>query len=60
MLEYPLYNYVRDKFQGLLDNVVIEVLKSFFQLDHHLDISLYLVEAIALRHFKELADLITF
>ena len=34
VLECPLYNYIRDDFPSLFENVVLESLKSFFQLDH--------------------------
>ena len=55
VLECPLYNSIRHKFQLL--NVVLGSLGSFFQLDHQVDISLYLKEAIALYHSRELAGL---
>ena len=38
-------------------NEVLERLKSFFQLNHQVDSSLYLIEAITLRHSRELASL---
>ena len=53
MLECPLYNLIRDKFPSLFENVILGSLKSFFQLDHQVDISFYLMEAIALCHFRE-------
>jgi hypothetical protein len=37
-------------FPVLLENVVPRSLKSFFQLDQHVNIMLYLKEATALRH----------
>ena len=37
-----MYNAIREKFPSLLENVVLGSLKSFFQLDHQVDISLYL------------------
>ena len=53
-----IYNTKRDKFPSLFENVVLEGLKSFFQLDHQVDISLYLTEvATALCHSRELAGL---
>ena len=45
VLKYPLYNFIRDKFQSLLKKVVLESLKSFIPLDHQVEISLYLTEA---------------
>ena len=57
MLECPLCNSIRDKFQSLFEKVVIGCLKSFFQLDHQVEINLYLTEAIALCHSKQLANL---
>ena len=52
MLEYPLYNPIRDKFPSLFENVVPGNLKSFFKLDQQVDISLYLTEATTLCHSK--------
>ena len=52
VLECPLYNFIRDKFQSIIGS-----LKSFFQLDHQVEISLYLTEAIALCHSRELVGL---
>ena len=40
VLECPLYDSIRGKFQSLFDNVVLGSLKPFFQLDHQVDISL--------------------
>ena len=45
MLEYCLYNPIEDKFPPLFEKVVLGSLKSFFQLDHQVDASLYLMEA---------------
>ena len=49
--------YIRDKFPSLFEDVVPGSLTSFFQLDHEVDISLYLIEVTALRHFRELASM---
>jgi hypothetical protein len=57
VLDRPLYDFIRDKFQSLFENVVTWSLMSLFQLDHQVDISLYLIEATALHHSRELADL---
>ena len=57
MLECPLYKPIRDKFPSLFENVVLGSLKYFFQLDHQVDISLYLKEATALHQSRELASL---
>jgi len=51
VLECPLYKPIRDKFPILFENVVLGSLESFFQLDHQVDISLYLMEATALKCF---------
>ena len=56
-MEWSLYNFIKDKWQSLFENVVLGNLKSFFQLDHQVDVSLYLTDAIALHHPKELASL---
>ena len=41
VLEGPLYNsMIRDKLQSLFENIILGSLKSFFQLDHQVDISL--------------------
>ena len=57
MLECPMYNPIRDKFPSLFENVVPRSMKSFFRLDQQVNISLYLIEAIALRHSRELIGL---
>jgi hypothetical protein len=44
-------------FNHYLEIQILESLKSFFQLDRQVDISLYLMEVTALRHSKELASL---
>jgi hypothetical protein len=54
VLGCPLYNPIRDKFPSLFENVVLGSLKSFFELDHQVDISLYLTKATALCHSREL------
>ena len=46
-----------DRFQSLFENVVLGSLKSFLQLDHQVDISLYLKSATALCHYGEIAGL---
>ena len=57
MLKCPLHNPIRDKFSSLFENAELRSLKSFFQLDHEVDVSLYLMEVTALYHFRELANL---
>ena len=52
-----IHDPIREKMPPLFGNVVLGSLKSFFQLDHQVDISLYLTEATALRHCRELANL---
>ena len=55
----PLYNSIKDKFQTLSENAILLLsitFKSFFQLDHEVDISLYIMEATTLRHPTELAS----
>lgn len=42
MLEDPLNNIIRDKFQYLFKNVVRGSLKSSFNWDHQIDVSLYI------------------
>jgi hypothetical protein len=54
---YPLYNPIRDKFHSLFENVLLGSLKSFLQLNHQVDISLYLTEAMALCHSRHLVGL---
>jgi hypothetical protein len=54
--EHPMYNPIRDKFQSIFENVVLGSLKSLFQLDHQSQHSLYLMEATALHHSRELAS----
>ena len=57
MLECPLYNSTRDKFLSLFEIIVFWSFESFFQLDHQVDISLYLIEATTLHHFGESTSL---
>ena len=45
--ERPLYNPIRLKFPSLFENVGLGSLQSFFQINHHVGISLYLMEATA-------------
>ena len=55
VLKCPLYKPIRDKFPSTFDNVVLRSLKSFFQLDQQVNISMYPTETSALRQSKELA-----
>ena len=48
VLECPSHNPIRDKIPSIFENVVPKNLKSFFQLDHQVDISLYLTETTVL------------
>lgn len=48
VLECSLYNPNTYKLSSLCENVMLGNLKSFFQSDQHVDISLYLMKAIAL------------
>ena len=50
VLECPLYTFIRYKFQALFEKLVLGSLKYFFQLDHQVDINLYLTEAYRLHH----------
>ena len=51
------YNLIRHKFPSLCKGVVLGSFKSFFQLNHQVHIGLYLTEATALRHSRELVGL---
>ena len=54
----PQHNPIRDKCPSLFENITLGSLMYFFQLDHQVDISLYLTEVIALHHHsRELAGL---
>ena len=57
MLECTLYNSFKDKFQLLFENVVLKSLKFFFQLDHQVVIRLYVREAPALCHSRNVVGL---
>ena len=59
VMECPLYIFVRKNFLSRFENVVLGRLESFFQLDHQVDISLYLKEYTALRHSRKLGFLTT-
>ena len=52
VLVCPLYNFIRDKFISLYVNVSLDNLKSFFWLDHYIDINLCLMEATTLYSFE--------
>ena len=52
MLVRPLYNPIRDKYSSIYENIVPRSLKSFFQLDQQVNISLYLTEATTLHHLE--------
>ena len=54
VLNYPLYNYIRDKFSSLFQNDVEGSLKSCFQSDHQVDITLYLTDATAIHYSREI------
>ena len=58
VLGYPLYNPITNKFPSLFEYVVPGSLKSFFQCDQQVNISLYLAEvATVVCHSRELAGL---
>ena len=48
LCECPLYTSIIDKFQPLFEKVISGCLESFFEVDHQVDIGLYLMEATAL------------
>ena len=50
---------ITDRFLSFSQNVVFAKFKFFFQLDHQVDISLYLTKANALYYYRELASLST-
>ena len=53
VLECPLYNYITNRFPSMFDKVVLDTLKSFFQLDHQTHISLYLTKTTTLSYCRE-------
>jgi hypothetical protein len=57
VLECLLYNPIGDKVLSVYQNLILESLKSFFQLGHQVDICLYLMKDIALHHSREIVDL---
>ena len=59
MLDCPLFNPIKDKFQSLFAKAVLGSFESIFQLDHQVDISLYLTEATALHHSKKISQFST-
>ena len=59
MLECALYNSIKDRFPFMFQNVVLGSIKFSFQMDHQVDITMYLVNTTTLCHSKELAFLIT-
>lgn len=57
MLECSFYDSIRDRFLFLFENAVLRSVESFYQLDHRVDISRYLIEACALCYSKGVAFL---
>jgi hypothetical protein len=57
VLKCALHNSIIYKFRLLFENEVLGGLKYSFELDHQVDISLYLTEVTALHHSRELAGL---
>ena len=57
VLECPFYNPINDMFSSLFENVVPGSFESFFQLDHQVNISLYLTESTSLHRSRELTGL---
>ena len=53
VLECPLDNSSRKKFQSLFEHAVLESLKSFFQVDQQVNICHFLTKATALHHSRE-------
>ena len=58
----PLYNSIRDRFQSLFETVVSRSFKSFFQLEHQVDISClsHRDYCTLLSHFRKVAGLTPF
>ena len=52
MLECPLYNPIRDKFQSLFEKIVLGNLEYLFQSEQ-VDISLYLTKTTTLHHSRK-------
>ena len=57
VLECPLNNPIRDKFPSQFENVVPRSLECFFRLDQQVNIRLYLKDATALHHSRQLTGL---
>ena len=51
-----MYNPIKDKFKSLFKKVIIGSLKSLFQEDQQVDINVYLTEATALRHSRDISQ----
>ena len=56
MLDCPLYYPIRDKFSTLFEDVVLCSLKSFFQLNHQVDINFKFAISRSLLHFATLQN----
>ena len=48
---------IRNEFRSLFEKAILGSLKLFFQLNHQVDMSFYLMEATALRRSREVAGL---
>ena len=59
VMECPVNIFIRDNVPVLFKNVVLGGLKSFFRLDHQVDINLYLTQSTALCHSRKLGFLTT-
>ena len=55
VLEYPLYNSIRDIFPSLIENVVLKSFKSCYRFDQQIDISFLLTKSSTFFHFKRLS-----
>ena len=53
MWECFLYNFIELRFPSLFQNVALGNLKSFYQLDHHVDVDHCFIEVIALCYSRE-------
>ena len=56
MLDCPLYYPIRDKFSTPFEDVVLCSLKSFFQLNHQVDINFKFAISRSLLHFATLQN----
>ena len=56
-MEQPLHNSTRDKFPFRFQDAILDSLKSFFQLDHQVDVNISHMKVVAIHYSREFNNL---